>query len=1310
MRRLHLPPLLFWTLLCALFFAPLLAGVARLPDGDFSGQYHAFALFQAREMAAGRLPLWSPGSYGGFPFAADTQAAVFYPPRWLTVLLSLPWSLPYYALQLEGIVHIWLAGVFTYFLAYTITRERLAGLLAAIAFGLSGYLTAYPLLQLTILETIAWLPLLLLLLRRGIQNRRPLPWLLAAGVVLGISALAGHPQIFLHVSYTAAAYYFFLAWRARWRWPWLIGLGALTGIVAAGVAAVAWLPAVRYVAQTTRGEVTYEFVAQGFPLLDYLQILAPRALSFWAPQYVGIAALCLALVAWWSGRRATGEIVFWGVIALVAAWISLGDKGILFELVYHLAPGFAFFRQQERLAGVVSLSLALLAAQGLALWLRLTVADRRRLWRRLAYTMAGSLLLVGVILVMAQQIAAANWLQIWLRQWLVVAVVLGLLYEGRPATDDGRRAAWIGRWSTVAGRQEAARIRIMVLVLFLALDLYVSVGGAMDLQPESPAVVWPRPGWLDQLDADEPGRLDSSNLFHASLGEVYGVEDVRGLSPLKALFVERFEELPRPRRWQLLNVTHVLAEAPIEPALTEVASFRSSIVPGEAIAARLYRFTEALPRAWMSYQPIVVADAETAFQTLQDPGFDPAAQAVLHTPVEGLESVRAPDSEPHVHVTRQAANALAIEVTTAAPGLLVISEWAYRGWQATVNGQPMPLLPADYALQALLLPAGTHTVELRFTLPGLAAGALVTVATLFLAKLLAWRWSPQVTLGAVLKAKKERAWPEPAGAPTPKLLSPSIFRWLATFVLLLAFALRLFTSASQELRPEEAFSALFADRPAAEIVPDLIEAGEMPAPFHYLTLHGWIQLVGKSELALRYLSISLSLLLLPLMYQVGRRLRDKSLGLLLLMLMAVSQSLIGVGQDVRHAYAWTPVLAEAGTPELAQHLVNFGHELTVGGTFDRSVGRWLFLGALIVALHGAYRLRRRKPGWAALLVGWLASAALFTYLFRFQRAPFNDYYIMLAAPAWWALLATSLLSLWRSRQWWQRFVGVAAVAALLTGSVLSLANYYFSARDNRTLGYRPIAAQLIQLQEPNDVFLANAPDPALTYYLEEVELPRALWPSRGDEPAAETEAGLAQLAAQYDRIWFVPAAGSDWDGDGVVARWLDNQALREWDLDYEKLSLHAYRPLHAVDQVLLPLDLPLGSSIQLEGAFVTIDGIPVNLNEPVPVGMGSTVNVTLVWQARTAVAESYTVFVHMLDGNGILIAQHDGIPVAGSRPTFTWEAGERLIDVHTLAIPAGVTFGHGQIVAGMYHTETVERLLFAGGRDAIPFASIRLVP
>ncbi len=528
----------------------------------------------------GRLPLWSPGSYGGFPFAADTQSAVFYPLRWITILLTLPWGLSFYALEIEAIAHVWLAGAFTYALAYDLTRNRWAALLGALAFGLGGYLVSYPIQQLAILETIAWLPLVLLLLRRAFRaDAAPIPWLVASASVLGLSLLAGHPQTFLQISYLTAAYFLFLTWGARWRWTWVLGLGALYLAMVVGASAVAWLPALRYAAETTRTTADYAFVATGFPLLDYLQVLVPGSLTAWSPQYVGLAAVFFAVWAWFGRthreRQAHSELIFWSLAALFAAWLSLGDKGILFELAYRVAPGLNLFRQQERWAGVFGFSLALVAAQGLALWLRSTSGrESVRPTSRTAVTVAAALGVAGLMLAAASAVSLAGWETIWLRQWALLALVIVIAAIPvwlRRQPMPGDQPPW---WRTM--------LPAAVIVILVA-DLLLSTRPTMNLVAESPAVFWPQPTWMTTLQADRPGRIDSQNLFVANVGEAYGLEDIRGISPLKPWAVERYEQLPRPVRWQLLNVTHVIAPEAIEPGLVPLAPVTESIVPGEPI-------------------------------------------------------------------------------------------------------------------------------------------------------------------------------------------------------------------------------------------------------------------------------------------------------------------------------------------------------------------------------------------------------------------------------------------------------------------------------------------------------------------------------------------------------------------------------------------------------------------------------------------------------------------------------------------------------------------------------------------------------
>jgi uncharacterized membrane protein YfhO len=86
-------------------------------------------------------------------------------------------------------------------------------------------------------------------------------------------------------------------------------------------------------------------------------------------------------------------------------------------------------------------------------------------------------------------------------------------------------------------------------------------------------------------------------------------------------------------------------------------------------------------------------------------------------------------------VTEYGANQIQLETSTGAPGLLVLSEVYYPAWKAYVDGQPAPVHVADQLLRSVPIPAGEHTVELRYESWTLRMGmaiSLVTFATLIL--------------------------------------------------------------------------------------------------------------------------------------------------------------------------------------------------------------------------------------------------------------------------------------------------------------------------------------------------------------------------------------------------------------------------------------------------------------------------------------------------------------------------------------------------------------------------------------------------
>jgi hypothetical protein len=105
---------------------------------------------------------------------------------------------------------------------------------------------------------------------------------------------------------------------------------------------------------------------------------------------------------------------------------------------------------------------------------------------------------------------------------------------------------------------------------------------------------------------------------------------------------------------------------------------------------------------------------------------------------------------------------------------------------------------------------------------------------------------------------------------------------------------------------------------------------------------------------------------------------------------------------------------------------------------------------------------------------------------------------------------------------------------------------------------------------------------------------------------------------------------------------------------------------------------------------------------------------TLLWRAVVPATDDYVVFVHLLDGEGRLVSQHDGQPVGGFQPTTSWQVDETVADNHGLLIPRGTPPGEYQLVTGMYFPATGDRLQVLGQgsdseQDSVFLAMIRIV-
>jgi uncharacterized membrane protein YfhO len=80
-----------------------------------------------------------------------------------------------------------------------------------------------------------------------------------------------------------------------------------------------------------------------------------------------------------------------------------------------------------------------------------------------------------------------------------------------------------------------------------------------------------------------------------------------------------------------------------------------------------------------------------------------------------------------------------IEAESAAPALLVLNDSNFPGWRAYVNGQPAPMISANYLFRGVLIQSGRSIVEFRYEPRSFQAGLGLSLAALVaLAALTFW--------------------------------------------------------------------------------------------------------------------------------------------------------------------------------------------------------------------------------------------------------------------------------------------------------------------------------------------------------------------------------------------------------------------------------------------------------------------------------------------------------------------------------------------------------------------------------------------
>jgi hypothetical protein len=742
-----LPALFFWRLI-----APNPADRMNIPAGDFTEQYYPLRAYAASELTAGRLPLWNPSPFGGQPALADIQSGALYPPQ-IGQAFLLNWlglGFPVWALELQALAHFSWAAVGAYLLGRRLARQaraqlrnaRFAGTVVSLAFTYSGYLTGFPVQQLTILEVSAWVPWVLLGMDRlaaESQRSRAGSWALA-GLMLGMSFLPGHPQTSLYVVYIAVIFYFFrISWQlsAEHQPPGVnlqfksvisyllpsTGYLLLTLVLAFALAAAQLLPTLEFIARSSRADLNYDAVSFGLPLHELVSLIYPGYFGG-SPEYVGIVTVVLIGLALAVGRPRR-QAAFWTVIGLLSMLLAFGGNTFLYPLFYLLAPGFDAVRHQERAFLIYTLSAAVLSGYG-ALVLATPLNRIRRV--NLARYERGLRIIFAVGLALTA---------LFFHGW--VGSEHPDLFGGVLRHHVFGLVLLAGSLILLALRPIRALRRpwgMALVAAWIAFNLF-TINWRFNLEqpgPTGPFAPTPLTQFLRAQSANspEPIRIASAGLLPGGpgAGSIYALHDITGNTPLHLASIEGFEtKVPEWRRWQLLNVHFVLSERDLAgPGLTQV--FPAIETKEGESQVRVYAMGDPFPRAWVVHAVEIIPDTDSALARLGADEFDPRQVAVVTEPINVV--LPGPTEGSTAQVVAFTSNEFTIQVTAAADGLLVLSEIYYPGWRASVDDQPVPVVRADQLFRGIPVLAGHHIVKVWYAPNSARIGLMISALSLIL--------------------------------------------------------------------------------------------------------------------------------------------------------------------------------------------------------------------------------------------------------------------------------------------------------------------------------------------------------------------------------------------------------------------------------------------------------------------------------------------------------------------------------------------------------------------------------------------------
>jgi len=752
-------PISLLTLSVLIFFSEIILSERPLFGSDFVLQFYPWKTFIYDYVRThNSFPFWNPYLFSGTPFIANIQASMFYPLGFLFYVMPTEYAYGY-----TIIIHCILGSLFMYIFVRSLSVNQVGAFLSAVIFTYNGFFMAHLYAgHLTFVQSYIWIPLIFHYVRKFL-NTPYFRYAILAGLFLGIQILGGFPQIAFYTILGVLVFGVFhmgispnrlVSKKTSFEQQPVksrhiqdcirIGFGLVIVVcIGFAFAAIQILPTLEFTRLSGRaGGVSYWFatldsfhpkmflsflIPEIFGnVVDRTYWLGPKDWHFWETcGYIGILPLCLIFASAPTIRERRYTHRFFIGLIILAIFLALGKYNPLYPLVYKL-PGFRSFRIPAQILFLYVFGVAVLS--GIAL--HHTEEDSLKLAKGLTvFLVLGGLAFLFLVITMHffPYHFFSHLFKTFAEQPINPASIQRI--PEKIGFSVNRSALLFFSAGAVLilfhkKKMSGTLFKITVLaIVMMDLGLY----SLQFIKSHKFSTSKEKQSLINQLRCDtEPGRIFISNSsFLLNDGLLYRFPSIDGYDPLilkrYIIYLQASQRLPPER--------HVLTTSFVNDHGHKFLKMLNLkyIVQDKRIAT----VDTFVPRAIIVNRAVVKREEEILDFMIGD-NFDPYEMVVFEPesrPFMVQENNRE-DFEGSCLITRYDNESIRIRTSANQPCYLVLSEIFYPGWEATVDGQKVPILCGNYLFRVIPLEQGKHEVELRFVSWPFRVGAGISLLTL----------------------------------------------------------------------------------------------------------------------------------------------------------------------------------------------------------------------------------------------------------------------------------------------------------------------------------------------------------------------------------------------------------------------------------------------------------------------------------------------------------------------------------------------------------------------------------------------------